>query len=422
MALTHDEIAMMKEHHSSSYLLLSALLFFFFVTWSSSGSLLSIWLHQEVGLQPGDTGIIFSVLSVSALFAQICYGFIQDKLGLRKHLLWYITVLLILSGPAYLLFGYLLKINILIGSLFGGLYIGLTFNGGIGVLESYTERVARQTHFEFGKARMWGSLGWAVATFFAGLLFNINPQLNFAVASCSGLVFFFLLVRLSVPGDTQALSTEGEKSNVKLEDALRLLSLPRFWALVFFVVGTCIYSVYDQQFPVYFSSQFPTLQEGNAMYGYLNSFQVFLEAAGMFCAPWLVNRIGAKNGLIFAGMIMALRMVSSGLVEGPLLISITKLLHGVELPVLLVSIFKYNSANFDKRLSSTLYLVGFACTSSVIATVLSPLAGYSYEKYGFAESYLFMGALVFCTTFISIFLLRASKPASDPLLTQSSAV
>ena len=422
MALTHDEIAMMKEHHSSSYLLLSALLFFFFVSWSSSGSLLSIWLHQEVGLQPGDTGIIFSVLSVSALFAQICYGFIQDKLGLRKHLLWYITVLLILSGPAYLLFGYLLKINILIGSLFGGLYIGLTFNGGIGVLESYTERVARQTHFEFGKARMWGSLGWAVATFFAGLLFNINPQLNFAVASCSGLVFFFLLVRLSVPGDTQALSTEGEKSNIKLEDALRLLTLPRFWALVFFVVGTCIYGVYDQQFPVYFSSQFPTLQEGNAMYGYLNSFQVFLEAAGMFCAPWLVNRIGAKNGLIFAGMIMALRMVSSGLVEGPLLISITKLLHGVELPVLLVSIFKYNSANFDKRLSSTLYLVGFACTSSVIATVLSPLAGYSYEKYGFAESYLFMGALVFCTTFISIFLLRASKPASEPLLTKSSAV
>ena len=164
----------------------------------------------------------------------------------------------------------------------------------------------------------------------------------------------------------------------------------------------CIYGVYDQQFPVYFSSQFATLQEGNEMYGYLNSFQVFLEAAGMFCAPWLVNRIGAKNGLIFAGMVMAMRMVASGLVEGPLLISITKLLHAVELPILLVAIFKYNSLNFDKRLSSTLYLVGFACTSSIIASVLSPLAGYSYEKYGFAQSYLIMGMLVFCTTFISI--------------------
>ncbi|WP_446918759.1 MFS transporter, partial [Klebsiella pneumoniae] len=153
----------MKKRLTRNYMLLSALLFFFFVTWSSSSSLLSIWLHQEVGLKASETGIIFSVLSISALFAQVCYGFIQDRLGLRKHLLWFITGLLILSGPAYLLFSYLLSVNILLGSVFGGLFIGLTFNGGIGVLESYTERVARQSSFEFGRARMWGSLGWAVA-------------------------------------------------------------------------------------------------------------------------------------------------------------------------------------------------------------------------------------------------------------------
>jgi OHS family lactose permease-like MFS transporter len=412
----------MKRHHFRSYPLLSALLFFFFVSWSSSSSLLSIWLHQEVGLKATDTGIIFSVLSVSALCAQVCYGFIQDRLGLRKNLLWYITALLILSGPAYLLFGYLLSINILLGSIFGGLFIGLTFNGGIGVLESYTERVARQSTFEFGKARMWGSLGWAVATFFAGLLFNINPKLNFLVASCSGVIFFALLMQLKVATAASLETVELGAQKVTLSDALRLLTLPRFRALIFFVVGTCIYGVYDQQFPVYFASQFATLREGNAMFGYLNSFQVFLEAAGMFCAPWLVNRIGAKNGLIFAGMVMALRMVASGLVEGSVLISITKLLHAVELPILLVSIFKYNSLNFDKRLSSTLYLVGFACTSSVIAAVLSPLAGYSYEKYGFAQSYLIMGLMVFCTTFISIFLLRSNKPTSEGLLSQPSAV
>lgn len=405
---------MMKTRHSHSYLILSALLFFFFVAWSATGSLLSIWLHQEVGLKAGEIGILFSVISLSTLCVQVCYGFIQDKLGLRKNLLWFITALLILSGPAYLLFGFLLKLNVFLGSLFGGVYIGLTFNGGVGVLESYTERVARQSQFEFGKARMWGSLGWAVATFFAGLLFNINPKVNFAVASCSGLIFFMLLIRLRVSSASHAMQEAVSGGKVTLKDALRLLTLPRFRALIFFVVGTCIYSVYDQQFPAYFTSQFPTQQEGNAMYGYLNSFQVLLEAAGMFCAPWLVNRVGAKNGLIFAGMVMAMRMIASGLVEGPLLISITKLLHAVELPILLIAIFKYNSLNFDKRLSATLYLVGFACMSSVVATLLSHLAGYSYEKYGFAQSYLFMGLMVFGITFISIFLLRSSKPSGDP--------
>ena len=119
---------------------------------------------------------------------------------------------------------------------------------------------------------------------------------------------------------------------------------------------------------------------------------------------------------------MALRMITSGLVEGPLLISITKLLHAVELPILLVAIFKYNSLNFDKRLSSTIYLVGFACTSSVIGTVLSPLAGFSYERFGFAQSYLIMGIMVFSTTFISIFLLRSTKSSSEPSFLQQKAV
>lgn len=79
---------MMKKHHSRSYPLLSALLFFFFVSWSSSSSLLSIWLHQEAGLKATDTGIIllfcqfqhYALRYVMALFrtdwdyAKICFG------------------------------------------------------------------------------------------------------------------------------------------------------------------------------------------------------------------------------------------------------------------------------------------------------------------------------------------------------------
>ncbi len=36
----------------------------------------------------------------------------------------------------------------------------------------------------------------------------------------------------------------GKPSALTINDALNLLSLPRFWALILFVVGTCIYSVY----------------------------------------------------------------------------------------------------------------------------------------------------------------------------------
>ncbi len=61
----------MKIRPSGSYFLLSALLFFFFVTWSSSSSLLSIWLHQELGLKASETGIIFNEM-VTPSFPVLC--------------------------------------------------------------------------------------------------------------------------------------------------------------------------------------------------------------------------------------------------------------------------------------------------------------------------------------------------------------
>ncbi|QTF08529.1 MFS transporter [Brenneria izadpanahii] len=409
----------MNAETRKTYILLSCLFFFFFFTWSSTCSLLSIWLNQYVNLRATDTGIIFSAILLVSFCSQPIYGYIQDKLGLGKHQLWFIALLLICSGPFFMLFADLLRFNIYLGSIAGGLYIGATFNGGIGLLEAYIERFCRLKGIEYGRSRMWGSLGWAVATFFAGINFNINPWYNFALASLSGGLFLLCLSQVRIAKENAMSQLQfGDPSKITLADAVGLLRLSRFWALVVFVIGTCIYGVYDQQFPVYFASQFPDLHSGNSMFGYLNSLQVFLEAGGMFLAPFLVNRIGAKNGLILASGIMALRVIGSGLVNGVVLISFMKLLHAVELPILLISLFKYNSLNFDKRLSTTIYLVGFTCISSVVSSLLSPIVGYSYELFGFARTYLFMGGMVLFTTLVSCFLLEPNKTVqTSPTLT-----
>ncbi|HEB1856663.1 TPA: MFS transporter [Yersinia enterocolitica] len=408
----------MKHSVRNQYLILSGLLFTFFFTWSSAFSLFSIWLNQYVGLKGAETGATFSAIAITALCAQPLDGVIQDKLGLKKHLLWAIGILLLISGPFFIyVYAPLLRINMLVGAVVGGLYMGMTFFAGIGALESYTERVSRISGFEFGKARMWGSLGWAGATFFAGMLFNINPNINFWMASASAALFLLLLWRLhEVKADAMGQLEYGKSSALTLHDTLSLLRLSRFWALVVFVTGVSVYNVYDQQFPVYFSSLFADPRHGNEMYGFLNSLQVFLEAGGMFLAPFLVNRIGAKKGLLLSGLIMAMRIFGSGLAQDAATISLMKLLHAVELPILLIAMFKYIAANFDPRLSATLYLVGFQFVTQVCASIFSPLAGISYDHIGFADTYMVMGAIVLGLTVISCFMLRAEPPTDDPSL------
>ncbi|MEH7558717.1 MFS transporter, partial [Priestia megaterium] len=382
--------------------------YFFFSRWSSSYSLFSIWLGQEIKLNGSATGLIFSVNAIFALCMQPLYGYISDRIGLKKHILFFISCLLVFVGPFYIfVYGPLLQYNVLIGAIIGGLYLGVAFLAGIGAIETYIEKVSRKYKFEYGKSRMWGSLGWAAATFFAGQLFNINPHINFWVASVSAVILMAIIFSVKV----EMSSYEMEKAeSVRLRDVGNLFLLKEFWFFMIYVVGvTCVYGVYDQQFPIYYASLFPTESIGNQVFGYLNSFQVFLEAGMMFAAPFIVNKIGAKNSLILAGFLMGFRIIGSGLVVGPIGISSMKLIHALELPIMLIAIFKYLAANFDTRLSSILYLVGFQFASQIGASVLSPIAGGLYDSVGFSRTYLIMGGMVLVFNVISMFTLLNSK-------------
>lgn len=198
---------------------------------------------------------------------------------------------------------------------------------------------------------------------------------------------------------------------------LSLFRQGKFWRLSLYVMGVpCLYQIYDQQFPIYFASQFSSPEEGNRFYGYLNSLQVFIEAGVMFVAPYIVNRIGPKQGLLLSGAIMAVRIVASGLVADPVSISMVKLLHALELPILLVALFKYIVVHFDARLSATIYLIGFNVFTQVVTTMLSSPVGELYDEMGFADSYLLLGSVVTVNLIVSYWLLDNRAPATTPEL------
>lgn len=111
---------------------------------------------------------------------------------------------------------------------------------------------------------------------------------------------------------------------------------------------------------------------------------------------------------------MAIRIMGSGLIIGPYGISAMKLIHALELPIMLISVFKYLAAHFDTRLSSILYLVGYQFTSQVGASILSPIAGVFYDIRGFANTYVIMGIFVFAFTTISIFTLKREPKKLNP--------
>lgn len=382
-----------------NYFALSAVSFLHLFAWSAAMSFFAIWLGQHLGIGATKTGLLYSANALAALCMQPILGFISDKIGLKKTLLFAILIILLLIGPFFIyIYGPLLISNFYLGAILGGIYLGFIFNAGYGVIDSYINKVSIKYGFEYGRARMWGSFGWAAATYTTGIAMNINPNLAFVSASLAALMAIICLSMAKV----EISDVEMKKANsVSLKDIKHLLQNKDFLFLLFFMIGVgCVYDVYDQQFGVYFVSQFTSQAEGNRWFGDLGAIQTFFEAIFLFVAPVIANKLGAKRTLILAGTIMSIRIIGSSLEWGPLWIAAVKCIHSFEKPLFLVGQFKYISKNFDLRLSASIYL-GCLCTSSICASVFSPFFGSMYESIGFSQSYLYIGIVAGICTLIS---------------------
>ena len=394
---------------NSVYLRLSSFLFTFFFCWLVFLAFMPIWFKQVLHLSGAQIGTIYAANAIAAMTFQPIYGYISDRIGLRKHLLGFINFCVAMTAPFFLLVYQPLLESFFAGVVAGALFMAIAYNAGVAAIESFVEKAGRSNDFEFGRARCWGSLGAAVGIFAAGLVFNLNPSYIFILASIMSLPLAAILYNTRLKAADLEIA---QKNNISLADVKALFKIKNVWLFMIFILGSaCVYSVFDQQFAIYYASLFPTEAEGNEAFGYLNSFQVFLEAAAMFAAPYFVNKLGAKRSLILAGTIMTCRMVGSGVVVNTIGISAIKLLHAVELSLLLVAVFKYIAKNFDNRLASVMYLVGYQLSNQLGAAILSPVVGSFYDSIGFPSTYLFLGAVVGSFTLFGAFVLVSDSKA-----------
>ncbi|VCW78471.1 Lactose permease [Klebsiella pneumoniae] len=163
-------------------------------------------------------------------------------------------------------------------------------------MEAYIERVSRANRFEYGKVRVAGCVGWACASI-TGVLFGIDPNITFWIASGFALVLG-LLLWLSRPESSNSARLSRRWAPIaafSLRTAAELLRMPRFWALssmwwVSPASTTCLTSSSPT-----FQKLFASPQRGTEVFGFVTTGGELLNALIMFCAPAIVNRIGAKT-------------------------------------------------------------------------------------------------------------------------------
>ena len=402
-----------------SYLQSSFGFFLFFCSWGIWWSFFQRWLNS-MGLNGAEVGTIYSINSLATLVLMFCYGLIQDNLGLKRHLVLAISTIAALVGPfVQFIYAPLMRTNMMAAAMIGSIVLSAGFMAGCSLIEAVTERYSRKFNFEYGQSRAWGSFGYAIVALVAGIVFNINPMINFWLGSAFGVGM--LIVYLTwYPADQRAALKEesapdAEPTNPSLKEMVKVLRMPALWVLIVFMLLTnTFYTVFDQQmFPTYYASLFPTEATGNTVYGILNSVQVFCESAMMGVVPIIMRKIGVRNALLLGGTVMFLRIGLCGIFHDPVMISIVKMFHAIEVPLFCLPAFRYFTLHFNPKLSATLYMVGFQIASQIGQVVFSTPLGMLHDRLGDRTTFLTISGIVLCAVIYGFFVIKRDDEQVD---------
>ncbi|GAA4395404.1 MFS transporter [Tsukamurella soli] len=405
-----------------SYLHASATLLTFFASWGIWWSFFSPWLTDAkgIGLDGANQGTVYSANSLATLVIMLVYGTIQDRLGLRRHLVLLASVAMSLVGP-FFIFVYepLLRHHFAIGVVVGAVYLSLGYLAAAGLLEAVAERLSRRYGFEYGQSRAWGSFGYAVVALAAGFLYSVNPELNFILGSVLGVICLLITIFWR-DAKSEAGHVAIEPSTPSLQEMVALLGMPRLWKIIVLVFFSwTFYTVFDQQmFPNYYIALFSSHDRGQQVYGTLNAIQVFGEAAMMAVVPVLMKRIGVRNTLLLGVTVMCLRIGGCALFHDPVMVSIVKMFHSLEVPLCILSIFRYFTLHFASKLSATLYMVGFQIASQIGVVVLSPALGSLRDHVGYRPTFVVIAVVVACAGIYGWFTIKRDDQdvEGDPFL------
>lgn len=371
--------------------------FYFFVFFGFGGlfPLISIYLRENIQLSGTQIGMILSIGPIVMMVAQPVWGMICDYTQ-RSRLVLTIAVLATgLTGLFYLFGGYYWL-------LFVAALLALFQSAIIPISDSLTMRTVTQKGWNYGNFRLWGAVGFALATFVMGLISD-----HFGLA-----VIFYMFALMMLLGSVFAWRMPEEKISfaIDLRTGLRqLLCLPPF---VFFLLATFLIFGPIQANNVYFSLLFQDLGGTVAGVGI-----GFLLAAGSevpfikYAVPWM-KRKGPLPILLLAAAVSGLRWLFYFFEPSLIWVYASTLVQGVSVGLFIPAALQYVQELAPAEVQVTAISMYTAAGVGLGNWFFTFVGGLLIDHFNIFTTYLFFGTLTFGGVIILLGLLWVAKRRS----------
>jgi len=291
------------------------------------GSFLAFFnLHLEnIEFTGTQIGIINGIYWSTIIFSVPFWGLLADRFGTSRILFF------VLIGSILLIFclGFMQAFPVVvIYCIFLTIFLHPTGS----LTDSLAVYHVRNTkHSSFGKLRMWGAIGWALATIVVGFLALQHSLIIFWAAS----FFLFLMLLILLFYKKENKSDPQEKVNLSSLQQILSSRPVLYFMLLLFLIGFTV-SPMNIILNLYYSE----IGGDSSIVGLAFAVQSMTEIPFFFMGFYIVKRIGKERTLMLTIVVMAIRLLLYGCTGNPTYAIMIGALHGITFSLFLVSIIE----------------------------------------------------------------------------------
>ncbi len=269
----------MLERYKNSYLSYFLMYNFYYLSWAVFSALISIYLLDK-GFKASEVSLVVSTSFLTSMIFQPVIGMFSDRYDVKK-VNFVLFTLAGIGGLAFMFASSLITITI------GYSFVLTLINGTNPVME----KIASSSPYQYGKIRIWGTIGYATGSWLAGMIYQlISPSAIF--------ICFIITMILCIIGllGTQTPSELGQNN----EEKTKTSTLFHNYKYLYYLIIAAIFQGITNMANTYIPAMFQNDGLKVSLVSTILSFAVLCEAPLVLFSHKFMDKLTNKRLLIIA--------------------------------------------------------------------------------------------------------------------------
>jgi OHS family lactose permease-like MFS transporter len=269
----------MLERYKNSYLSYFLMYNFYYLSWAVFSALISVYLLDK-DFKASEVSLVVSTSFLTSMIFQPVIGMFSDRYDVKK-VNFVLFTLAGIGGLAFMFASSLITITI------GYSFVLTLINGTNPVME----KIASSSPYQYGKIRIWGTIGYATGSWLAGMIYQlISPSAIF--------ICFIITMILCIIGllGTQTPSELGQNN----EEKTKTSTLFHNYKYLYYLIIAAIFQGITNMANTYIPAMFQNDGLKVSLVSTILSFAVLCEAPLVLFSHKFMDKLTNKRLLIIA--------------------------------------------------------------------------------------------------------------------------